>query len=56
MGGRRGLAEACERNVQFMALCADARPHFTTIADFVAQMHREVAGIFNDVLMYASTE
>jgi hypothetical protein len=37
-----------------MALSADARPHFTTIADFVAQMHLEVAGVFTDVLMYAS--
>jgi len=50
----RRLAEACERNVQFMALSADTRPHFTTIADFVAQMHREVASVFTDVLMYAS--
>lgn len=50
----RRLAEACERNVQFMALSADTRPHFTTIAEFVAQMHREVASVFTDVLMYAS--
>ena len=50
----RRLAEACERHVPFMALSADARPHFTTIADFVAQMHREVAGVFTDVLLYAS--
>ncbi len=50
----RKLAEACERNVQFMALSADTRPHFTTIADFVTRMHREVAGVFTDVLMYAS--
>jgi transposase len=50
----RRLAEACERNVQFMALSADTHPHFTTIADFVAQMHQEVAGVFTDVLMYAA--
>lgn len=50
----RKLAEACERHVVFMALTADTRPHFTTIADFIAQMHREVAGVFTDVLMYAS--
>jgi len=49
----RRLAEACERNVQFMALTADTRPHFTTIADFVSQMHQEVASVFTDVLMYA---
>ncbi len=50
----RRLAEACERHVQCMALSADARPHCTTIADFVAQMPREVASVFTDVLMYAS--
>lgn len=49
----RRLSEACERNVQFMALSADTRPHFTTIADFIGQMHREVASVFTDVLMYA---
>jgi transposase len=37
----RRLSEACERTVQFMALSADTRPHVTTIADFIAQMHRE---------------
>ena len=50
----RRLAEACERNIQFMALSADTRPHFTTIADFVAQMHQEIAFVFTDVLMYAA--
>jgi transposase len=50
----RKLAEACERHVVFMALSADTRPHFTTIADFIAQMHQEVAGVFTDVLLYAS--
>ena len=28
----RRLAEACERHVVFMALSADTRPHFTTLA------------------------
>lgn len=50
----RKLAEACERHVVFMALTADSRPHFTTIADFIAQMHREITGVFTDVLLYAS--
>ncbi len=49
----RKLAEACNRNVQFMALTADTRPHFTTIADFIATMHNEVAAVFADVLFYA---
>src|SRR5664279_4003524 len=30
VSGRR-IAEACRRNVVFMALSADSRPHFTTI-------------------------
>jgi transposase len=50
----RKLAEACERHVVFMALSADTRPHFTTIADFIAQMHQEVTSVFTDVLLYAS--
>lgn len=29
----RSLAEACRRNVVLMALSADMRPHFTTLAD-----------------------
>ena len=50
----RKLAEACERHVVFMALSADTRPHFTTIADFISQMHQEVTSVFTDVLLYAS--
>ena len=49
----RRLAEACERNVQFKALTGDTQPHFTTIADFVATLDKEIAGVFGDVLMYA---
>lgn len=49
----RRLAEACERNVQFKALTADTQPHFTTLADFVASLHKEIAGVFRDVLIYA---
>lgn len=33
----RKLAEACERNVVFMALRADTHQHFTMIADFISQ-------------------
>jgi hypothetical protein len=49
----RRLAEACERNVQFKALTADSQPHFTTVAEFIASMDKEVVGVFRDVLMYA---
>jgi transposase len=49
----RRIADACEVNVIFMALSADTRPHFTTIANFVAKMHREIASVFTDILIYA---
>ena len=50
----RKLEEACARNVMFMALSADAHPHFTTLAGFVSKMSAEIASVFTDVLMYAS--
>lgn len=49
----RRLAEGCQRNVQFKALTADTQPHFTTIADFVSTLDKEIAGVFRDVLVYA---
>jgi transposase len=49
----RRLAQACERNVQFKALTADSQPHFTTIADFVSSLDKEIVGVFGDVLVYA---
>jgi hypothetical protein len=39
----RRIAEACRRNVVFMALSADTRPHFTTIAAFVSSLEHEIA-------------
>lgn len=50
----RRIAEACRRNVVFMALSADSRPHFTTIAAFVSNLEKEIASLFGDVLLYAS--
>jgi len=50
----RALAEACRRNVVFMALSADTHPHFTTLASFVSELDREIVGLFRDVLLYAS--
>jgi transposase len=50
----RRLAEACRRNVVFMALSADSRPHFTTLAGFVSKLEHEIASLFGDVLFYAS--
>jgi transposase len=38
--------------VVFMALSADTRPHFTTIAGFVAELEQEIVELFRDVLLY----
>ena len=46
----RDIARCCEENVVFMALSADTRPHFTTIADFVSSMQIAGLSIFEDVL------
>jgi transposase len=48
----RKLAEACCRNVVFMALSADTRPHFTTIAGFVCELEETIIELFRDVLLY----
>lgn len=47
----RRIARACEENIIFMALSADTRPHFTTIADFIAAMDKEIIQLFRDVLL-----
>lgn len=47
----RALAEACRRNVVFIALSADTRPHF---AAFLSELHREITSLFRDVLLFAS--
>jgi transposase len=46
----RKIARACEENVVFMALSNDTRPHFTTIADFVATMDKEIVPFFRNIL------
>ncbi len=47
----RKIARCCEENIVFMALSADTRPHFTTIANFVSSLEHEVLGLFRDVLL-----
>jgi len=46
----RRIARACDENIIFMALSADSRPHFTTIADFVSSLHEEIVSLFRHVL------
>ncbi|MFZ5985983.1 MAG: IS1182 family transposase [Bacillota bacterium] len=47
----RQIARCCEENIIFMALSADTRPHFTTIADFISSADREIIRLFLEVLM-----
>jgi transposase len=47
----RRIEQACRENVIFMALSADTRPHFTTIADFISSMDKEIIHLFRDVLL-----
>jgi hypothetical protein len=39
-----------------MALSADSRPHFTTIADFISSMKDQIAPVFRDVITLCHTE
>jgi len=52
----RRIARCCEENVLFMALAADTRPHFTTIAEFVASMSESITSVFRDILTVCYTE
>ena len=47
----RKIADCCNENVVFMALSADTRPHFTTIADFISSQDQETVKLFLEVLL-----
>lgn len=47
----RDIAQCCRENIIFMALSADTRPHFTTIADFISSADKESIELFLEVLM-----
>ncbi|MBI4691024.1 MAG: transposase [Nitrospirae bacterium] len=47
----RDIAQCCRENIIFMALSADTRPHFTTIADFISSADKEIIRLFLEVLM-----
>jgi len=52
----RDISRCCVENVMFMALSADTRPHFTTIADFISSMHEEIVPLFRNILLYCAEE
>lgn len=47
----RKIARACEENMVFVALSANTRPHFTTIANFISSMDKATIKIFRDILL-----
>ena len=47
----RKIEQCCRENVVFMALSADTRPHFTTIADFISSLDQEIVKLFLEVLL-----
>jgi transposase len=47
----REIERLCRENVVFMALSADSRPHFTTIAAFIARLGDPIVSVFRDVLL-----
>jgi len=47
----RKIAKCCCENIIFMALSADTRPHFTTVADFISTMDKEIIQLFLQVLL-----
>lgn len=51
ISGSRRIEALCRENVLFMALSADTRPHYTTIADFISGSSEEIAKLFHQVLM-----
>ncbi len=47
----RKISQCCRENIMFMALSADTRPHFTTIADFISTLGQEIVQLFLEVLL-----
>lgn len=52
----RKIARFCEENIVCMALSADTKPHFTTIADFISSMGEECTHFFTKILSVCYTE
>jgi transposase len=52
----RAIERACRYNVLFIALTGDAKPHFTTIADFISRSRDAIASVFGQVLTLLGKE
>ena len=47
----RKIAQCCEENITFMALSANTRPHFTTIADFISNLDERALALFKEIIL-----
>jgi transposase len=47
----RRIEQACEHNVQFIAISGDARPGYTHIAKFVRELGSDIQSLFAQVLL-----
>jgi transposase len=56
MVSSRAIERACRDNVLFIAMTGDAKPHFTTIADFVSRSRDAIASVFGQVLTLLGKE
>ncbi len=52
----RKIERLCHENIIFMALSADAQPHYTTLANFVSNMADVIQPLFLEVLMICHEE
>lgn len=52
----RSIERACRDNVVFVAITGDAKPHFTTIADFISRSRDAIASVFAQVLAILGKE
>jgi transposase len=50
----RLIERLCRENVIFMALSADTKPHFTTIAEFISSMQEQITPLFRNILLYCN--
>ena len=46
----RKIERLCQSHIIFIALSAESRPHFTTIANFVSSCENEIISVFRDIL------
>lgn len=56
MVSSRAIERACRDNVLFIAMTGDAKPHFTTIADFVSRSRDQISAVFAQVLTILDSE